>query len=68
MAVGGATPELAALDEAVAEAYGWGGDWRSGVLTDDEILARLFRLNQERAAETLKLQGRRSDETRHVAL
>ena len=57
-----------ALDEAVAEAYGWGGDWRSGVLTDDEILARLFRLNQERAAETLKLQGRRSDETRHVAL
>ena len=41
----------AALDEAVAEAYGWGGDWRSGVLTDDEILARLFRLNQERASQ-----------------
>ncbi len=39
-----------ALDEAVAEAYGWGDDWRAGVLTDDEILARLFRLNQERAA------------------
>jgi type II restriction/modification system DNA methylase subunit YeeA len=40
-----------ALDEAVAEAYGWGDDWRAGVLTDDEILARLFRLNQERAAK-----------------
>jgi hypothetical protein len=39
-----------ALDEAVAEAYGWGEDWRAGLLTDDEILARLFRLNQERAA------------------
>ncbi|OHC43067.1 MAG: DNA methyltransferase [Rhodobacteraceae bacterium GWE1_64_9] len=40
----------AALDEAVAEAYGWGDDWRAGALTDDEILARLFRLNQARAA------------------
>ncbi|MDE4060089.1 class I SAM-dependent DNA methyltransferase [Phaeobacter gallaeciensis] len=39
------------LDEAVAEAYGWGDDWRDGKLTDDEILARLFRLNQERAAK-----------------
>jgi type II restriction/modification system DNA methylase subunit YeeA len=38
-----------ALDEAVADAYGWGDDWRAGALTDDEILARLFRLNQERA-------------------
>jgi len=38
-----------ALDEAVAEAYGWGDDFRAGLLTDDEILARLFRLNQERA-------------------
>jgi type II restriction/modification system DNA methylase subunit YeeA len=37
------------LDEAVADAYGWGDDWRAGLLTDDEILARLFRLNQERA-------------------
>jgi hypothetical protein len=25
-------------------------DWRAGLLTDDEILSRLFRLNQERAA------------------
>lgn len=38
-----------ALDEAVAEAYGWGDDFRAGLLTDDEILARLFKLNQERA-------------------
>jgi type II restriction/modification system DNA methylase subunit YeeA len=38
-----------ALDEAVAEAYGWADDWRAGTLTDDEILARLFRLNQTRA-------------------
>ncbi len=34
-----------ALDEAVAAAYGWLAD-----LSDDEILARLFALNQERAA------------------
>jgi type II restriction/modification system DNA methylase subunit YeeA len=39
----------AELDEAVAEAYGWGDEWRAGLLTDDEILARLFRLNQERS-------------------
>ena len=38
-----------ALDEAVAEAYGWGDDFRAGALTDEEILARLFRLNQEKA-------------------
>ena len=41
-----------ALDDAVAEAYGWGDDFQAGLLTDDEILARLFRLNQERAAKT----------------
>jgi hypothetical protein len=40
----------AALDQAVADAYGWGDDWRAGLLTDDEALARLFRLNQKRAA------------------
>lgn len=34
-----------ALDVAVAAAYGWPAD-----LSDDEILARLFALNQERAA------------------
>lgn len=38
-----------ALDEAVADAYGWREDYRAGTLTDDEILARLFRLNQQRA-------------------
>lgn len=40
---------LKALDDADAEAHGWGEDWRSGALTEDKILARLFRLNQERA-------------------
>ena len=35
----------ARLDAAVAAAYGWPAD-----LSDDEILARLFALNQERAA------------------
>jgi type II restriction/modification system DNA methylase subunit YeeA len=34
-----------ALDEAVAAAYGWPVD-----LSDDEILARLFALNQDRAS------------------
>lgn len=38
------------LDAAVAAAYGWGTDWQEGEMTDDEILARLFALNQERAA------------------
>ena len=41
----------AALDEAVAEAYGWGADWSAGQMTDDEILARLFALNLERSKE-----------------
>ncbi len=40
-----------ALDEAVAEAYGWGDDEREGKLTEDEILARLFALNQKRAGK-----------------
>jgi hypothetical protein len=39
----------AALDQAVAEAYGWGEDWAKG-MSEDEVLARLFRLNQARAA------------------
>ncbi len=34
-----------ALDDAVADAYGWPHD-----LSDDDILERLFHLNQERAA------------------
>jgi hypothetical protein len=40
----------AALDEAVADAYGWGDDWRAGTLTDDEILSRLFDLNRARSS------------------
>ncbi len=38
----------AALDAAVADAYGWGADWAAG-MSDDDILARLFALNQARA-------------------
>jgi type II restriction/modification system DNA methylase subunit YeeA len=37
------------LDRAVAAAYGWQADFDSGVLTEDEILKRLFELNQGRA-------------------
>ena len=37
------------MDEAVAEAYRWGDDWSDGKLTKDEIVARLFDRNQERA-------------------
>lgn len=37
------------LDRAVAAAYGWQDDFENGLLTDDEILNRLFELNQERA-------------------
>lgn len=40
-----------AIDAAVADAYGWGEDWRSGALTDEEILVRLVALNKARAAE-----------------
>jgi type II restriction/modification system DNA methylase subunit YeeA len=47
----------AALDAAVADAYGWGEAWRAGAapgagpgMTDDDILSRLFALNQARAA------------------
>ena len=41
----------AALDVAVADAYVWGHEWRAGTLNDDEIRARLFRLNQEQGGE-----------------
>ena len=37
-----------ALDAAVAKAYGW--DDYTGAMSDDEILARLLKLNLERAA------------------
>jgi hypothetical protein len=55
-----------AFDEAVAESYGWGDDWRDGKLTNDEILARLFKLNQERAkaeskaAAQVKVKGKKN--------
>jgi hypothetical protein len=39
------------LDEAVADAYGWGPEWRAGTLGPSEIVARLVALNHERAAE-----------------
>jgi type I restriction-modification system DNA methylase subunit len=39
------------LDAAVADAYGWGEDWRAGALGPSEIVARLVALNHERAAE-----------------
>lgn len=39
-----------ALDEAVAGAYGWEEDFTAGRLTEEEILKRLFELNQARAA------------------
>lgn len=41
----------AALDAAVADAYGWGDAWAAG-MTGDDILARLFALNQQRAGVT----------------
>ncbi|MEX0644846.1 MAG: DNA methyltransferase [Parvularculaceae bacterium] len=41
----------AALDLAVAGAYGWEADLTSGALTEEEILKRLFELNQQRAAK-----------------
>lgn len=39
----------AELDSAVAAAYGWEEDWAAG-MDDEEILKRLFDLNQKRAA------------------
>jgi hypothetical protein len=39
------------LDQAVADAYGWGDEWRAGALGPSEIVARLVALNHERAAE-----------------
>ena len=51
------TPRIRAAIQAssetarlVAEPYGSGDDWRAGRLSDDDILARLFRFNQSRAA------------------
>jgi type II restriction/modification system DNA methylase subunit YeeA len=44
------------LDEAVAAAYGWPAD-----LSDEEILARLFALNQERAGAVARVSMRGVD-------
>jgi len=39
------------IDEAVADAYGWGNEHRAGSLDEETILTRLVALNKERAAE-----------------
>ncbi len=39
------------LDQAVAEAYGWGEEWRRAPLPPAEIVRRLVALNAERARE-----------------
>jgi hypothetical protein len=52
----------ARLDRAVADAYGWGEDWRAGRMGDEDILARLFALNQARAAA--EAQGGRAGRRR----
>lgn len=40
-----------AIDEGVADAYGWGEDHRAGRLDEEVILTRLVALNKEHAAE-----------------
>ena len=54
----------AKLDQAVADAYGWGADWGAGLMTDDEILARLFALNQERSSSQANTVRIRTASTR----
>ena len=39
------------LDLAVADAYGWGDEWRRAPLPPAEIVARLVKLNATRAAD-----------------
>jgi hypothetical protein len=39
------------IDQAVADLYGWGEEWRRAPLTPAEIVSRLVALNAERAAE-----------------
>ncbi|WP_397488479.1 MULTISPECIES: hypothetical protein [Rhizobium] len=38
------------LDAAVADAYGWSSAWSRGDLDNEEIITRLFALNQERSS------------------
>ena len=40
-----------AIDEDVADAYGWGDEQRAGTLDEEKILTRLVALNKARAAE-----------------
>ncbi|TXC69603.1 class I SAM-dependent DNA methyltransferase [Sphingomonas ginsenosidivorax] len=40
-----------AIDEGVADAYGWGDEHRARTLDEETILTRLVALNKERAAE-----------------
>ncbi len=40
-----------AIDEGVADAYGWGHEHRAGTLDEETVLTRLVALNKERAAE-----------------
>ena len=40
-----------AIDEGVADAYGWGDEHRAGTLNEETILTRLVALNKERASE-----------------
>ncbi|WP_138923651.1 class I SAM-dependent DNA methyltransferase [Sulfitobacter sp. BSw21498] len=56
-----------ALDEAVAEAYSWGDHWRAGLLTEDEILSRLFKLNQESAAAEAKATTKKPSKSKAKA-
>lgn len=48
----------AQLDQAVADAYGWGTEWAAGELGPSEIVTRLVALNHERAAEEVAGQIR----------
>jgi hypothetical protein len=38
--------------------HGWSDDWLAGTLTEDEILSRLFQLNQERAKAEAKVAAK----------
>ncbi|WP_375427158.1 hypothetical protein [uncultured Sphingomonas sp.] len=46
------------LDRAVADAYGWGDEWRAAPLPPAEIVARLVALNAQRASEEAQGQVR----------
>lgn len=54
-----------ALDKAVARAYGW--DDYSPVMSDEEIVSRLFRLNTERATDLFEKRDKKNVRRRAVA-